>query len=227
MRSEGLAPGDGRVGAESDADVPFFCRLAKALAGAADSSHEFREHPRGEVLFTEGQAADGVYVLCRGRAKLYTCSSDARVLITGLAGPGDVLGLSAVVSGEPYEVSARTLDACRLWFVRRETFLRLLEERAGAAAHAARQLSADYRAVHRQAGLLGLAPSAAGKLASVLLGLAGDGLALTHEEFGQLIGASRETVTRLIGDFRRQDLIEVNGATLTVLDRPALEALTR
>jgi CRP/FNR family transcriptional regulator len=215
---------------------PFFCGLAKDGRDGADSPGAAREYPRGAVLFVEGQAPHGVYVLCRGRAKLYTCSADARVLITDIAGPGDVLGLSAVVSGRPYEVSARALDACRLRFIGREEFLRMLDERAGVAAHATRQLSFNYRTAHRQASLLGLAHSAARKLASVLLehralggacdvhGAGGD-LALTHEEIGQLIGASRETVTRLLGDFKRKSLIEVAGATLRVRDRPALEGL--
>ena len=188
------------------------------------------------MLFNEGQAPRGVYVLCDGRVKLSTCSGDARVLITDIAGPGYMLGLSAVVSGGAHEVTAETLDACRLVFVEREEFLRLLSGHVCALVHATRQLSSDYRTVHRQASVLGLSPTAAGKLACVLLehptlngGRVGGGvklkLMLTHEEIGQLIGASRETVTRLLNDFRRKKLIEVSGETLTVRDRTALEAL--
>lgn len=208
---------------------PFFCGVAKRAAGPADA---VKEYARGRVLFVEGQAPRGVHVLCRGRVKLYTCSGEARVLITDIARPGDVLGLSAVVSGKPYEVSAQTLDACRVTFIGREHFLRILGEHAGASMHATRQLSCDYRTVHRQATLLGLSNSAAGKLASVLLehrALGGVGgsprPALTHEEIGQLIGASRETVTRLLNEFKRRKIIEVSGSGLRVRDRLALEAL--
>jgi CRP/FNR family transcriptional regulator len=126
------------------------------------------------------------------------------VLITDIAGPGDVLGLSAIVSCGAHEVTAETLDACRLVFFEREKFLQLLGASACALAHAMRQLSRNYRTVHRQASVLGLSPTAAGKLACVLLehpslnGVrVGRGfhfrLVLTHEEIGQLIGASRET----------------------------------
>ena len=214
----------------------FFCRLVTGAAGAREAADPAREFPRGTVLFEEGQAPRGVYVICGGRVKLFNCSGDARVLITDIAGPGDVLGLSAVVSGAPYEGTAEALEECRLFFVGREEFLRLLDVRAGAWAQATRLLSRSYRMAHRQASVLGLSTSAAGKLASVLLehpslrgGRVGRGvkfkLTLTHEEIGHLIGASRETVTRLLNEFRRKRLIEVSGETLSLCDRAALEAL--
>ena len=215
--------------------VPNFCWLS---AGSGDASHPdgVREYLKGTLLLDEGQAPRGVYVLCEGRVKLSTCSGDARVLITDVAGPGYMLGLSAVVSGGAHEVTAETLGACRLAFVGRDEFLHLLGADVCALTKATKQLSRNFRTVHRQASVLGLSPTAAGKLACVLLehpslnsGRVGRGvkfkLVLTHEEIGQLIGASRETVTRLLNDFRRKRLIEVAGATLTLRDRPALEAL--
>ncbi len=214
----------------------FFCGILKNTAGRADAGRHAEEFPRGVLLFAEGQRPRGVYLLCRGRVKLSTSSGDARVLITDISGPGDVLGLSAVVSANAYEGSAETLDACRLIFINREEFLTLLDEHPGAWMQATRQLSRNYRAVHRQASLLGLSPTAAGKLASVLLEHAAvDGTPaaggikirplLTHEEFGQRIGASRETVTRLLNEFKRRMIIKVNAATLLIRDCAALEAL--
>lgn len=216
---------------------PFFCGLSRGARGRADSGGYAEQHTGGVVLFSEGQRARGVYVLCAGRVKLSTSSGDARVLITDIPGPGDVLGLCAVVSDSPYEASAETLDACRVKFIGREEFLRLLDENAGAWEQATRQLGRNYRTALRQASVLGLSPTAAGKLASVLLehhALAGGGaggrggdlrLVLTHEEIGQLIGASRETVTRLLNEFKRRKIIEVSGDALTILDRASLEAL--
>jgi CRP/FNR family transcriptional regulator len=168
--------------------------------------------------------------------KLSTSSGEARVLITGLAGPGELLGLPAVISGRPYEVTAETLEPSRANFIRREDFMRFLSENAGAALRAAGQLSGNYRAAFEQVRLLGLSGSAASKLARLLLDCgARHGrrqalsttlrLTLTHEEIGQLIGASRETVTRLFTEFKGRRLIEVRGATLVLRDRPTLEAV--
>lgn len=231
----GATPQESCVSCESRGDA-FFCELARAAPRYVNSARSAVECPKGAVLFLEGQPARGVYVLCRGHVKLSTSSGDARVLITDLAEPGDVLGLSAVISGKPYEVTAEALDSCRLSFIRREDFLRLLDEQQGVAVRATRQLSRNYRTTHQQVRLLGLSASAAGKLARLLLECcARHGrrtergvnlkLVLTHEEIGQLIGASRETVTRLFSDFKSQQIIQVNGATLLVRDAPALEAL--
>jgi len=209
----------------------FFCGLSKRATNHTRSVITAVEYKRGDVLFVEGRETRGVYILCHGRVKLSACSGGTRALITDISAPGDVLGLSAVVSGKTYEATAETLETCRLMFVRRDDFLRLLDEQAGAWMHVSSQLSRSHRAAHRQAVMLGLSPSAAGKLASVLLedralddGRA-DGVALTHEELGQIIGSSRETVTRLLNDFKRKRIVEVAGATILVHDRPALEAI--
>jgi CRP/FNR family transcriptional regulator len=160
---------------------------------------------------------------------------------------GEVLGLCAALSDGPYEVTAETLEPCQVNFVRREEFLRFLSAHGEASLRVAQQLSSNYRAALEQVRMLGLSNSAAGKLARFLLevgadaghGAHGNGsgngnskahaerltLALTHEEIGQLIGASRETVTRLFSEFKHERFIEVRGTSLLLNDRRALEAL--
>lgn len=222
-------PNAGCVGCEAGGEL-FFCGLSKSGPEHSRPMVTAVEHPRGDVLFLEGQAARGAYILCHGRVKLSSCSGEPRALITDIGAPGDVLGLSAVISGNPYEATAETLEKCRLIFIRREDFLRRLDEQAGAWMHVSRQLSRSYRAAHRQAVMLGLSPSAAAKLASVLLEHHAlydrrPGVPLTHEELGHIIGSSRETVTRLLSDFKRRRIVEVTGATILIRDRQALEAL--
>ena len=145
--------------------------------------------------------------------------------------------MSAALSGAPYEVTAEALEPCQLTFVRRAQFLRLLSEHSDAALRAARQMSHSYRAAFEQVRLLGLSQTAASKLARFLLeGCAHEGqkigtgirmtLTLTHEEIGQRIGASRETVTRLFSEFKQERIIQVKGSTLFVHNPAALELLT-
>ena len=61
------------------------------------------------MLFVEGQAPRGIFVLCKGRVKLSICASDGKTLILKIAEAGEVLGLSAAVSGAPYELTAETV----------------------------------------------------------------------------------------------------------------------
>lgn len=214
----------------------LFCGLEANALQALDSVKFAATFPKGAILFVEGQSTRGVFVLCTGRVKLSVCSGDAKVLITKIAEPGELLGLSATVSGAPYEVTAETLTPCQVSFIRRDDFLRFLSDQGEACMHVAQLLSQNYLTSHEQVRLLGLSNSAAEKFARFLLDccekhgrLTERGidlkLTLTHEELGQLIGASRETVTRLIGELKNGQIIQVKGATVLVRDKTALEAL--
>ena len=209
-----------------------FCKLPESSQRALEALKYTTVYPRGALLFVEGQAPRGVYILCSGRVKLSATSSDARVIITRIARAGEILGLCATLSGEPYEVTAETLEPSQVNFVRAGDFTRFLAANAEASLRAAEQLGRNYSAALEQVRLLGLSHSAAAKLARFLLeGGGGQApadrlrLALTHEEIGQLIGASRETVTRLFSEFKQENLIQVKGAVLQLNNRPALEAL--
>jgi CRP/FNR family transcriptional regulator, cyclic AMP receptor protein len=211
-----------------------FCDLPGAALRALDAVKFTAAYPRGALLFVEGQPARGVYVLCSGRVKLSATSRDARVIITRIVRAGEILGLCAALSGGPYEVTAETLEPSQVNFVRRADFLRLLASHSEASLRAAEQLGRNYSAALEQVRMLGLSHSAAAKLARFLLEVGAAGgrdrpdrlkLALTHEEIGQLIGASRETVTRLFSEFKHGNLIQVKGTTLLLNDRTALETL--
>jgi CRP/FNR family transcriptional regulator len=222
-------------------DARAFCNLTEEALSALGAVRFASLYPKGALLFVEGQPPRGVYILCEGRVKLSATSSDARVIITRIVRAGEILGLSAALADEPYEVTAETLEPCQVTFIRRADFMRLLAAHSKASLRAAEQLGRNYRAALEQVRMLALSHSAAGKFARFLLEAGnhngnGDGsdgdahadrlrLALTHEEIGQHIGASRETVTRLFSEFKQERIIEVNGTTLQVNDRRALEAL--
>ncbi|MFL6332760.1 MAG: Crp/Fnr family transcriptional regulator [Pyrinomonadaceae bacterium] len=212
-----------------------FCQLPEPSLRALEALKYTTLYPRGALLFVEGQPGRGVYILCSGRVKLSATSSDARVIITRIARAGEILGLCATLAGGDYEVTAETLEPSQVNFVRAADFKRLLATNVEAALRAAEQLGRNYSAALEQVRLLGLSHSAAAKLARFLLEVGATPgsnshadrlrLALTHEEIGQLIGASRETVTRLFSEFKHENLIQVKGAVLQFNNRPALEAL--
>ena len=213
----------------------IFCNLPQPTVQALEAIKYTTAYPKGAVLFVEGQAPRGVFILCRGRVKLSICSSDGKTLILKIAEAGEVLGLSASVSGKPYELTAETLGPCQVNFVKREDFLRFLREHNDVCLRVAEQLSEKYNTACHEIRSLGLSHSAAEKLAKLLLewSLKNGGarqpdrmkLTLTHEEIAQMIGTSRETVTRLFADFKKRQLIQLKGSTLVIRNRPALENL--
>ena len=212
-----------------------FCNMAAEPVEALDSMKFTGAYPKGALLFVEGEQPRGVFILCRGGAKLTTTSTEGRTLIVKIAKPGEILGVSAAILGRPYEVSAETIEASQVSFIRRDDFLRFLNAHSEACMHTAEQLSEKYESAQREIRTLGLAQTTSEKLAKLLLNWSVTGeetpqgtrlqVLLTHEEIGQMIGTTRETVTRIFSTFRRRNLIEMKGANLFILDKKKLEAV--
>src|SRR5271169_5746543 len=106
----------------------LFCDLPSDALRAFDSIKGATHYARGATLFAEGRQPRGVFVLCNGRAKLSICSENGKRQMLRVAGPGEVLGLSSTLSGRPYELTAETLDACQVVFIRRKDLLKFLRE---------------------------------------------------------------------------------------------------
>jgi CRP/FNR family transcriptional regulator, cyclic AMP receptor protein len=213
----------------------FFCDLPKASLEHLERIKYASAYPQGAVLFVEGQAPRGIYIVCSGRVKLTTTSRDGKTLILRIAQAGEVLGLHGTVSGKPYELTAETLQPSQLDFIKRDDFLKFLQTHADACLNAAHHLSQNCQTAFEMIRSLGLSHSVSEKLARLLLEWASDGeqtkdgirikIALTHEEIAQLIGTSRETVTRVLGEFRDKELAQLRGSTLLIRNKGALERL--
>ncbi len=212
----------------------FFCRLPKADMEAFQKIKFTLAYPAGATLFGEGQACRGIYILCKGRVKLSTSSNQGQTLILKIAQPGEVLGLNTAVTGLLHEVTAETGQPSQLNFVKREDFLRFLKEHNEASMQAAIHLSRECQQAyqHLRSFIMHSAPQ---RIARLILdwshedgGVAtatGIKVALTHEEIGQIIGMSRETVTRTLADFRKQGIAKLHGSTLLIQNPPALQKL--
>ncbi|HKW63428.1 MAG TPA: Crp/Fnr family transcriptional regulator [Candidatus Acidoferrum sp.] len=191
--------------------------------------------PASAIIFMEGQPAHGVYLVRQGRVKLLTTNSEGRTLILKIAIPGDVLGLNSVITGKPHDVTAENLQPAELAFIPRADFLDFITQHGDACLHFASLVSRDCRAAYEVARSIGLCQSVTKRMAKFLLDLASNGaagqsatrvtLALTHEEIAQLIGASRETVTRTLSELKKQRTIELDGAMLILTNKTALESL--
>lgn len=213
----------------------FLSGLSPSDATAFDAIKVTTTYPAGTVLFVEREEPRGVFVLSTGWVKLSIGSANGKVVILRIAKPGEILGLHAVVSGTEFQATAATLEPCQLSFVRREEFLRFLREHPQAALEAAKQLSASYQEACEQLRAIGLCDSARKRVARFVLEWAESGeiyedgvratLTLTHEEIGQLIGTSRETITRALGDFKSRQWIAIKGSTLVVRNMGALQKL--
>ena len=215
----------------------WFCGLSPGVLQPFSAAGHLSTYPGDAVLFVEGQTPRGVLVLCSGKVKLSTTSRDGKVLILKMAEPGEALGLSAVISGTPYEVTAETVGPCQVNFIDRDALMKLLDKHGELGLHSAQALSREFQSAYRDIHELVLARSSAGKLARLLLSWSGGHdresgareirirSSMTHEEIAQMIGSSRETVTRLLSELKKKELIRLEGSTLVIRNRTALEAL--
>jgi len=212
----------------------WFCSLSPDGVRTIGEASHITTYPAGALLFVEGQTPRGVYVLCSGKAKLSTTSREGKVLILKIAEAGEVLGLSAAISGQAFEVTAETTEPCQVNFIDRAALLDRIARSGELGLRSSLTLSREFQSAYRDIHDLVLTRSSAGKLARLLLSwtVPKDDTTeirirptLTHEEMAQMIGSSRETVTRLIGDLKKKELIRLDGSTLVIQNRRALEAL--
>ncbi|HET8922936.1 MAG TPA: Crp/Fnr family transcriptional regulator [Candidatus Acidoferrum sp.] len=213
----------------------IFCGLPESVLAELEEISSPSTYSKDAILFVEGQESRGAFVICNGRVKLSTGSSRGKSFMVRMAEAGEVVGLPGTISGKPYELTAQALEPLQANFIPREAFLQFLRQRGEAAVTVAGILSRIYQATLSEVRYLGLSASTAEKLARFLLDLPakpiqGNGhiqatLTLTHKEIGEMIGASRETVTRLFASFRHERLVRVLDSTVIIANKAGLEKL--
>jgi len=213
----------------------LFCHLSSPTLQKLNDIKSTAVYPKAAMLFIEGQQPRGVFVLCAGKVKLSTSSKEGKTIITKLSEPGDVLGLNATISNRPYEVTAEMVEPGQANFIARDAFLQFLRENGEVAVRVAEQLSRNYYTAYEEIKTLGLTSSPSEKFAKLLLSWSAESkdatkglqlrLTLTHEEIAEMIGTTRETVSRLFSEFKKKHLLQVKGTTLTIRNKQALEQM--
>lgn len=217
----------------------LFCDLPQEALTKLQSIKATSVYPKGALLCLEGQPARGVFILCTGRAKLTTTSAEGKSIILRIAEPGEVLGLTAAVANSPYEATIETLEPSQANFISQADFLGFMQEYPEVGVKTVKQLTHNCKCAYGEIRAIGLSNSVPEKIARLVLRWAEQPsriprknpheipfrVTLTQEEIAQLAGTSRETVSRVLSEFRRKGWLRIKGATWTVLDKPALENL--
>jgi len=216
--------------------LPFNSPL-RAIPGI-DRVSRSRIFPRGAVVFHEGSVARGVYILSSGRAKVSISSADGKKVILRIASGGDVLGLYAGLTGRPFEATAEMVEGGRVDFISRQDLLNLLGKQNTSGFDLLDVFSRQFSEFVDHTRMLLLSESALEKLARLILRWGRDfgertsegirvQILLTQEEIAQIIGASRETVTRLFSALKRDKVIRVKRDALWIRDSAALASLAQ
>jgi CRP/FNR family cyclic AMP-dependent transcriptional regulator len=210
------------------ASVPMFSGLQRdELLKFAELTRE-RTYPKGSVILFQGDPGDSLYVLRQGRAKVVLIGEDGREVILGVLEPGAHFGELALIDDQPRSAHVIAMEDSQLLILRREDFRRRVESNPSVAWALLTELSRRLRRADQKIGGLVLL-DVPGRISRLLLDLSSESSngtiekPLTHQTIAQMIGASRETVSRAMKDFQEEGLIRVERRRIAVANRDALE----
>ena len=211
---------------------------AHGVHRAGEQKQSYPSYPRGSWLCAEGSPATGVYIIRSGRVKETLCSSDGRKLIVRVLGPGQIVGLTAVLGGHLYDATAEALELTQAEFVSAKEFLQTIEHSSRWGLWVVTQLGQNCKQVYENLRRLSFPANVTERLARLVQEWSQNSLpsrdhsgprfqvTLTQEEIAQMVGSTRETVSRILMDFRRKGWIRIKGVTWTLTNATALKRLT-
>jgi CRP/FNR family cyclic AMP-dependent transcriptional regulator len=211
----------------------FFNKLTPAALQDFQSMQFPSSFAANVVIFSEKDPAHGIYVVLDGEVRVSLNSPEGRRLSLSIARKGEILGMASTLAGSPYDVTAETLYPAKVAHIGRRDFLAFLTRHPEAYEAVIQELSRSVTRACDQLRTVGLAATAPEKLARLLLDWSDKGqttecggrrfrFSMTHEEIGEFIGASRETVTRTLSTFKHRHLVDFKGSMITIPNTSAL-----
>ncbi len=209
--------------------VPLFSELGGPELERVTAIARERTYPKNSVILFEDDPGDALYVVAQGQVKVVLIGEDGREVILSVLGQGEFFGEMALIDDEPRSAHVIAMEDSTLLVLRREDFQGILRMTPGIALALLRELSRRLRRVDEKVGSLVLL-DVNGRVAQLLLDLADEEHSdritrrLTHHTIAQMIGSSRETVSRTMRELVEKGYIEVSRKEIMVRDRTALEA---
>lgn len=212
--------------------VPLFAGLPEGeVLGFAELMRE-RSYPKGSVILFEDDPGDALYVVTSGQVKVVLIGEDGREVILSVLSEGSFFGEMALLDDEPRSAHVIAMSDSVVLALRRDDFRNRLRASPEVGIALLRELSRRLRRADEQIGSLVLL-DVNGRVAELMLRLADEEGSeritrkLTHATIAQMIGSSRETVSRTMRELQDRGLLKVTRQDITVTDRPGLQALAR
>lgn len=210
--------------------VPLFSDLAEAeLTRFAEVTRE-REYPKNSVILFEDDPGDALYIVSAGQVKVVLIGEDGREVILSVLGDGDFFGEMALIDDEPRSAHVIAMRDSRLLVLRRDDFQQQIQQHPSIALKVLKVMVQRLRRADAKIGGLVLL-DVNGRVARLLLDLADESggpritRKLTHHTIAQMIGSSRETVSRAMRELVERGLIDVTRREITIRDREGLSSL--
>ena len=212
--------------------VPLFAGLPEAEVVPFAELMRERSYPKGSVILFEDDPGDALYLVASGQVKVVLIGEDGREVILSVLGEGAFFGEMALLDDEPRSAHVIAMEGSIVLALRREDFRARLRASPEVAIALLKELSRRLRRADDQIGSLVLL-DVGGRVAELLVRLADEEGAdritrkLTHATIAQMIGSSRETVSRTMRDLQDKNLVTVTRQEIVLTDRAGLAALSR
>ncbi len=217
------------ITAELFRQVPLFSGLSDEDIDSLISVTTRRKYPKDSVIFFEHDLGDSLFMILSGRVKVTILSDDGREIILSMLSERDFFGEMSLLDNEPRSATAIAMQETEVAVLHQKDFLSIVQKRPRVLGNLLSVLSSRLRKANHQIGSLALL-DVYGRVASVLLDMAREnGVRLkdgrisfrrpTHQEIANMIGATRETVSRMMSDLHRQGYIEISGKNVIIHDQ--------
>lgn len=193
-----------------------------------DESKSCNYYKKNQPLFIEGSFPRGVFCLNGGKVKVFTRGDEGKEQIIHIAKEGEIIGFRAMFSGEPYKVSASTLEECNICYIGKEDFLNMIETNSVLRNGIMKELSKELG--ERAVFITNMAQkSVRERLAFALLILHDvyqpEQINLTREDLANFVGTATETLIRLLKDFKEEGIIEIHTRKIEIIDLNELDKI--
>jgi CRP-like cAMP-binding protein len=202
--------------------------------GQLAHGHDAVGYPRGKLIYTPDQPAQELMLLTSGQVGLHLISDEGRALTLRMIEPGQLFGQIALAEAETYDTFAEALAPITLYRIRRDTLLRMIEREPALGLALLEDLGRHRQAVSHLFDEVAF-KSVPARLATLLLDMAhSQGTAQpsrvprrSHRQLAEMINAYRETVTKVINQFRAARLLEIDRSFITLVNPRGLEELAQ
>lgn len=208
--------------------VALFAHLREDDRTALNQLMRQQEYPKNRIILSAHEPCDGFYILLSGQVKVMLVAEDGREVILSLIRKGDFFGERSLLDDEPHAASVIAMEDSRMAILHRDAFRRCIVDMPGVAVGLLRVLLRRLRAADSRIGGLILL-DVTGRVSRLLLQLAdwGDGTQIlsppTHQIIGQMVGSSRESVSRTLSALVDRGAISTSRKGIVIRDRRQLE----
>ena len=192
---------------------------------SADAMKVCSYYKKTQPLFIEGSFPRGVYCLNQGKVKVFTRGDEGKEQIIHIAKEGEIIGFRAMFSGDPYRVSASTLEECNICFIAKEEFLDMIDKNTSLRNGIIKELSKELG--DQALFITNMAQKSVRERLAFAMLLLGDiygdePINLTREDMANFVGTATETLIRLLKDFKEEGVIEIHTRKLEIVDKERL-----